>query len=260
MRKKINFIYILFLLTNICVNGQNKIFVGYSNGSPVFDSFSEKTLYLYENKKGLEIIKKYPKKYLVYNIENNFISFVEKLDEGYCIVIDDGKNETRLIYKNRPTCLSFDDKGVLYFTDYRTSEIVCIKKDKIEILGVKGYVVGIFNNHLYYTDISDSETIHANVDLFEKSLLDLSKNAIKILSNISGEAMRISPDGDYIYDMILKEGSFKPFLYNRKNNELKIIETVDKKFLTTVPFFSFQEYDVLIFYDPETIDLMKYQI
>lgn len=247
-------LFFCFFLT-FSVNGQDKAFIGYVDGKPMFNSFREKTLYLYNNDV-LEVIKEYPKNYIVHHVKDNFICFVEKTSEGYYIVIYDGKEESRFLSKNRPSFLSLDDTGTLYFTDYSNLEINYIKKGKIEKTGLKGYVVSVVNNCLYYTNIHDPEITHANADLFEKDLSDTTKEPVKILSNISGESIRISTNGDFIYDEILKEGSFKPFLYDRAKDKLTIIETVDKKFLNATPFFSYQK-QALVFYNSTTLDFLN---
>lgn len=252
MTTQFKYFFFCFFLSFV-INGQSKVFIGYIEEKPVFDSFSEKTLYFYEDK--LEILKEYPASYIVQHVKDNFICFVEKVSDGYNIIIYDGKEENRFFSRNRVSYLNFDDAGGLYFTD-NSNEINHIKGREIIKIGLKGDIVSIANNCLYYTNTHDPELIHANVDLFEKDLSDTTKDPEKILSNISGESIRIHISGNYIYDQILKDGSFKPFLYDRVKDKLTILETVDKKKLKATPFFSYQT-QALTFFNSTTMEFFR---
>ncbi|MBG7611684.1 hypothetical protein IU405_05415 [Polaribacter sp. BAL334] len=246
--------FLIFLLTSNFIFGQSKVFVGYKNDKPVFDSFNENIIY-FQNDERLEILINYPKDYTVQQVKENFICYIQELNNGLNIIINNGKEEIKYFSSTEVYYLNLDINGGLYFTNTK-NEINYLKDGILVKTGLEGIVESVINNCLYFTKIHNPDLFYANVDLFEKDLLNSTKNPELILSNISGESLRIDKTGKYIYDKKLSNGTFKPFIYNKFKKKLKIIESIDKNFLKATPFFSYKKNE-LIFYNPNTMEFFE---
>jgi len=242
----------LFVLISTQGNTQtSKIFVGYIDNYPVFDSYKEKKVYIFKDT--IKELFDYPKSYSLVAINNNFKLYSEnRTKENIDIILCMDNIEKRYSVNTGGAFIVLDKNGTVFFTD-RKQSIKCIINDEIKDTGLKGYCLDIVEGVLYYSIEHNPDVIYPDMDIFEINIKTL-KNPRKILANVLGDgngSTLILSGGNYIYDYKLMDGGFQPILYDVEKEIYKRVFVEEKPSLGY--FYSFQE-DALIFYNYETLE------
>ncbi|WP_281763425.1 hypothetical protein [Neptunitalea lumnitzerae] len=216
-----NLFLLLVLLPILVFSQENEpvVFVGFINKEPVFDNYKKHKLYnpddLFEDS-----ILVYPETYALVKVQDSTIVYTTN---DQTIVSVNGKETTYNLYS---AFIAIDSLGSVYVTDYDDAlKVKKLTSGKIVDTGIKGYVVSILDTDLYVTREHDPNIIHTNADLFKINLE--TKLTTKVATNISGEDTIVFNSGLYIYDTILKDGTFQPAVYDVKKDKYIMLELSD---------------------------------
>ncbi|MEN2400899.1 hypothetical protein GKZ90_0014030 [Flavobacterium sp. MC2016-06] len=248
MKAKFLFLFLIIAVKALSATQNQKVFVGYFNNLPVFDSFNEKKLYVLKDK--LEFLTSYPINNNVLIVNNDCIVYSCK---STTIVSYRGKDT---IYPISTSYAAASENGLVYITDTKKA-IKVLNQGKITDLGVKGYVVSLFADFLFYNVEHDANLDYANADLHKVNVKDIKQN-IMILSNISGESTVILDSGKYIYDNILYKGKFVPALFSLEKKKFNILN-IKSEYLSGIPFYSIND-DCLEFYNLDNMFKQKVKL
>ena len=243
----IRYFWIFFLSCNCFSQDMGDMaFVGFNKRNPVFNSFNENKLYeLIEGKP--ELFLTYSKGKAIHLIKDDcIVSSIEK----YLVVSFKDKDTD---YNINSAFIAADDSGNIFITD-QEDRIVQLFGGKMKETGIKGFVVAVAGNTLYYTVMHDPDIVHANADLYAWPLSG-SKPPKCIVKDISGESTAILQDGKLIYDEVLHKGKFIPVVYNVEMGKYSKIQ-VPEEYSNVIPFYLVNE-NVLVFYKSDPLSFLK---
>lgn len=221
-----------------------KIFVGYMEEKPVFDSFKEKRLYILNDNELVKLID-YPSTYSVITVKDSYIHYQKKMNDGSTkLIISENGHEEQFTSVKSFALSAFDNNGTLYYTDIETKGIHYISGGQVNDFGIKGHVISIIDDFLYFSQELDSTIIYPNVNIFEINLRTLTSPQ-RIVSNVCGENTVIFPSRKYIFDQILKEGRWVSVIYDVINDVY--IDVVQNPERNHPVFYSYQEHALVSF-------------
>lgn len=254
--------YQIILLLLICFNvfkviGQKPtstiIFMGYHGDIPVFNEVAENNIYIYDGKEFVYKAK-YSENYEFKLVEKDLYFFQVTDQKGNIYaVLKRGLEGEEKRYKIESSILySTSDGDNIYFTD-KNGHIKTLSTDGvISNTRYKGEVLGFAKGCLYFSKVHDDDLPYANADIFELDILVSTSSPKKIITNVSGEATFVFPDGKYIFEKVLMDGEFKPFIFDIKGNR-RMLVNINNKFLNTNPFFVGDK-ERLVFYISKTLE------
>lgn len=228
-------------------------FVGYWHNSPVFDCPQTHTLFIHED--GEEVLTSYPSEYSVLAVNDHFISFARSRLQGTDLVLWKDFKEFSVSLIKAPLSYSSltDDGSVYYSDDASTPDVHVVADARNRDVPIHGYVIKVVDSLLFYTRAHDPELIRANADVFTYNLR--SGLIARVLVDVSGECTIVDSGGRYVYEQVLEDGEFRPFLFDLVDKKDKRIE-VSKEFLTTTPFYAPKK-EVLVFYSPKSMEMVE---
>jgi len=198
------------------------------------------------------MLYKYPGSYSLLTANYAYVCFEVKNKTAHHLIFLHDQKEQKIAVSEEIRYPAVDKDGLLYYSEAKTNEIKSISiNGQTRDLGVKGYVITIMDNDLYFSREHDTNIQSANADIFVVNTKSPGKPQ-KLVTNTAGEATVIYPGGKYIYDEVLTGGEFKPIIYSVENKKYVIIN-VEKRFLNAPQYYSYQK-KCLIFYDIKTFE------
>lgn len=233
---------------------KGKTFLGYRDGFPIFDVSEMNLLIVYKN--SYQVLIRYKSSYEPLFINDNCIVFKEPKSNNVIIQSEESTHIIKLDFAVYSAVVDNECK-MLYYTGFDSQIFrLDILSGERKTLNIIGFVETIINDFLYFSIVPDSEIIYPNIDLYRIEI-DNSSSKERVVSNISGEALFISPDERFIIDMVLIDGKFQPCFYNiftKKFSSLPIYENYNE-----IPYFSIIE-KCLVFYSTDDTYLKYVEI
>jgi len=227
-------------------------FIGYSDSCPVFFNSSTKEIVLKKNDT-LNVIKKIKSDNKAVFVKDELIVLEANENGNYFAHLIKGENEKKIPITGGLTFIT-GNENVLFYSDFRTSEIYMLSFEGIKKMNLQGIVVGFDENCLYYSKENNTEIVSANVDIYKVEIGDLSlKSEQLVVSNLAGEKTIILPKGRYIVDEKLHKGKYRLCLVETKSGNIEFLEL--PKEIKHFDFYYSLEKNSLDFYNVETLEI-----
>jgi hypothetical protein len=228
------------------VNLSGKYFCGYVDKRPVFGTYGNKEHSLYVlNEDGLIKLLDFPDNYVPVLIQDSFIAYSVKEKNEYYLVISNHGNERQFIDIPTTPWFAFDTVGNLYMTSsYPNNEIYVIRDTQVNKIGLRGDVIDVIDNYLYFSKHNKKEPIGPLEDIYEYNLTTQEKPKL-ILSGMLCNPTRMFKNRKFISDVKMPQGY--PIIYDIENKSIFSIETKYNLTGYNNRFYSYQE-DALIYY------------
>lgn len=259
--KRILSIYILsFLVFSFSTIREKHFykFIGYIDKDPVF--FDEVDNVIIKRKQNnLEIIKKIPLNKKAVFVKDDFL-VLEVLENNKLFALLINNKQQKKIKLNSEMTYITGYKNHIFYTDLNTLDIIMITMEGEKKMNIKGWVIGVVKNYLYFSKISKSELPGPNIDVYKIKINDPNSTIQKVASNLSGENTLIFQNGEYIYlyDMVLHSGEYTPTLINVSKGKCEILD-IPNEYKYGTPYFSNINKSIN-FYNSENLEIFIYHI